>query len=282
MNKGRVLPIADTPQLRRAARRTTLVRRALTGALAMLVGAAVVLAPRGAGQDSAVAGTEAGETIEIVLDVSGSVSEPSLGKVARTLGALSRGGNPVGLVLFSDSAQEALPPGSPPAALEPFARIFSPGRSPDQQALAPLRYERNPWYPSFSGGTRMSVGLATAAEALRRDRARGRILLLSDLGDAPDDRPSLRRELVAIAKAGIDVQAVVLPNAGPADRRWFEQLEGHEAVLPGLPRRSATRAPAATGSAAFPVALAAIGAVLASVLAANELLARSLRWGRQS
>jgi hypothetical protein len=273
------LPIADAPFLRPAARRVRLLRWALTGGLAALIGVAVVVAPRGQGQP-AVATELRGETTEVVLDVSGSVSAKSYRIASRTLAELSRGTAPIGLILFSDSAEEALPPGSPPAELRPFARIFTPRRKGvvGAQSLKPIRYVPTPWYPSFSGGTRMSVGLAVAAQALRRDHVRGRILVLSDLGDAPDDRNQLRRELLALGKSDIDFNVLALPNALPTDRAWFTKLEGRQAIISKLPGRPRAPRPS-PGNAGLPIPLVAIAALLAVALAANELLGRSLRWG---
>jgi hypothetical protein len=106
------------------------------------------------------------------------------------LRSLSRSRNPVRLILFSDWAEEALPPGTPGLRLAPFARIFSrPGHATgNENGSPPPAEEANPWYPSFSGGRRISEGVAAAREAIQRDTADARVLLISDLGDAPDDR----------------------------------------------------------------------------------------------
>ncbi len=275
----RSLPVADAPLLRPAARRARVLRWALTAALAAVVGAAVALSPRG-GDRPAAAPALGGETTEIVLDVSGSVSDDSYRVIGRALAGLTRGRGPVGLILFSDSAEEALPPGSPPDELRPFAQIFTvrgPSAS-DPMTATPIRPAANPWYPSFSGGTRISVGLATAAQALRRDGVHGRIVLLSDLGDAPDDRSQLRRELLALADEGIDLRAIALANALEADRAWFTRLEGRKALVTTLPGPRVAPGRAA-GNASLPVALLVLAGLLAAALAANELAGRSLRWG---
>jgi hypothetical protein len=273
------LPIADARLLRPAARRARLLRWALTVGLAALVGAAVVIAPRG-GSKAAAAPTIRGETTEIVLDVSGSISARSYRVIGQALTDLSLRPEPVGLVLFSDSPEETLPPGSPPAELRPFARAFTPrlrdvGGAP---GLKSIRFVPTPWYPSFSGGTRMSVGLAAAAQALRRDHLRGQILLISDLGDAPDDRNQLRRELLTLGKDNVDLRALALPNALPSDRAWFTKFEGREALMSKLPGKPPAPRPS-RNDASVPIALASIAALLALALAANELVGRSLRWG---
>jgi hypothetical protein len=274
----RSLPIADAPLLAPAARRELLLRVALTTALAALVGAAVLLAAH-SGDARAVAAVPTGRTTEIVVDVSGSVGDSSFGVAGRALERLSHSRHPVGLVLFSDAVEEALPPGSPPAELRPFARVFAPRHPPPKRlTYQPPQYQASPWYPSFSGGTRMSVGLTAAAATLKRNHVRGNILLLSDLGDAPDDRGTLRRVLVSLAQAGIKLRVLTLPNALYADRRWFEKLEGPQTLLDRLPEQPKAQASPTRNSAAFPATLAAVAGLIAVVLCADELLGRSLRW----
>lgn len=274
----RGLPIADAPLLGEPARRERLLRTGLTGTLALLLAAAIVLAARA--RDSVLAApAPAGRVTEVVLDVSGSVGGSSYGVVADALERLGHGHRPVGLVLFSDSAEEALPPGTPPAQLLSFVRLFSPLQRalPSETANRPPRYEPNPWYPSFSGGTRISAGLAAAREALMRDGVRGDILLITDLGDAPDDRNATRRELVSLARAGIDMHVLALPNAYRSDLNRFGKLVGPGAMRAELPRAPAAQA-AARGGSSFPVWLAIAAALLALALAANERFGVSLRW----
>src|SRR5947199_1624605 len=173
-----------------------------------------------------------------------------------------------------------LGPRSPSAELRPFGRIFTPLRRP---SLGPpstphARAGADPWYPSFSGGTRISAGLAAAAAALRRDHVHGRILLISDLGDAPDDRANLRKELVALGQAGIELRVLALPNALYGDRRWFEKLEGRQSLVGSLPAQPSAPTRTARGFH-VPLSLAIVAVLLALVLAANDRVGRSLRWG---
>jgi hypothetical protein len=209
--------------------------------------------------------------------VSGSVGASASDFAGRALSRIGRSGGRVGLVLFSDSVEEALPPGTPAAQLLPFARSFTPPR----KRGVPLAYrplsDANPWHPSFSGGTRISSGLAAAGAALRRERLHGTALLISDLGDAPSDLRRLREVLVRLDGMGIGLKILPLPNALSIDVRWFRRLTGPEGFADPLP--AAVR-PAAfqRGSAAFPLALAGAAVLLALVLAANELAARPLRW----
>lgn len=275
---ARELPVADAPLLGRAATRALRLRNALTVAVALLLGTAIVLAARGRSAEAAPAAASE-RTTEIVLDVSGSVGDASYAVMAPTLRRLGHSAGSVGLVLFSDSAEEALPPGSPASLLEPFAAAFKPvGRAVGNPLVfLPSHHEPNPWYPSFSGGTRIAAGLAVAREALRRDGARGTILLISDLGDAPDDRTLLRRELAAVQQAQIPLRIMPLPNALGSDKRWFARLEGTRPFTHSLPPLQAPRA--APISHGVPLALAVAAALLALVLAADQLAGRSLRWG---
>jgi hypothetical protein len=73
----------------------------------------------------------------------------------------------------------------------------------------------SPWYASFSGGTRISAGLAAARRALIRDHVRGRIVLISDLGGVSDDLSRMKRELVGLEHAGIELRVMPLPNTFP-------------------------------------------------------------------
>jgi hypothetical protein len=276
MISRRGLPVADAPALGRAARRSRLVRALLVCALTGLVGAAVALAMRNTAPAPAAA-APTGTVTEIVLDVSGSVGDRTFAFTGRALRRLGRGG-PIGLVVFSDSAEEALPPGTPAAELDPLVRLFRPLR--DRSAFAyppPLsKYPMSPWYTSFSGGTRISAGLAAARTALIRDHVHGRIVLISDLGDAADDLARMKRELVRLEQAGIELRAMPLPTTFARDLRRFRRLEGPRVtdVAPARPPRSTAQA----AGTAVPAMLAAVGVLLAIALAANELYGVSLRW----
>jgi hypothetical protein len=60
-----------------------------------------------------------------------------------------------GVVLFSDDAYEALPPGTPARELRPFVRFFAPHPRYQHDASGALR-PRSPWDQSFSAGTSIS------------------------------------------------------------------------------------------------------------------------------
>ena len=211
------IPIADAPGLHRATRRTRILRAALAAAIASLAAVAVALATHDRPPAAAAAASN-GRTTEVVLDVSGSVGESSSAIAGKALTRIGRSHGSVGLVLFSDSAEKALPPGTPAAQLLPFARAFTPRSTrPGTGALPvyqpPWESDANPWHPSFSGGTTISLGLRAAREALERTGNGGTVLLISDLGDALNDFAVVRRELVAFDEARIPVKILALPNA---------------------------------------------------------------------
>ncbi len=275
----RTIPIADAGLLNRAAARERRIRAALVLAAGVLLVAAVLLAARSPGPAPAAArGAGGGPVTEVVLDVSGSVGQSASGFAGRALARIGHSGGRVGLILFSDSAQEALPPGTPAAQLLPFARSFTPpkrrgGDLYEYQALS----DSNPWHPSFSGGTRISTGLTVATAALRRDRMHGTALLISDLGDAPSDLRKVSNVLLDLDHAGVGLTILPLPNALSIDVRWFKRLTGPEAFAHPLPTATRPRQ-SSQGPVDFPLALAVVAGLLAVVLAADELAARSLRW----
>jgi hypothetical protein len=274
----RMLPVADAPLLKGAEARERRVRVVLALVAVLLLAAATLLAARSTGPSPATAGSGGGPVTEIVLDVSGSVGDSSSGFAGKTLARIGRSGGRIGLILFSDSAEEALPPGTPAAQLLPFARSFTPvKKKPLTTPPTGPEHDSNPWHPSFTGGTRISAGLTAGIEALRRDGARGTALLISDLGDAPSDFARVKRLLLRLDEAGIGLKILPLPNALAGDVKWFKRLAGPGGFKQPLPIRTAVRA--RTGPSSVPLALAAVAALLALVLAAHELAARSLRWG---
>ena len=275
-----MLPVADAAKLGRAAARVRRLRLLLAAAAVLLLAVAVLLAARSPGPGPAVA-AEGGPSTEIVLDVSGSVADSSSRTTGRALTRLAHSGRRFGLILFSDSAQETLPPGTPASELRPFAHALAQGSPKSESGVPyhqPVHYS-NPWRPSFKGGTMISAGLVAARRAMRRDHVRGSVLLISDLGDPLSDRKAVRRELLAFDRAGIGVKILELPYALRTDVRWFERVEGpagFDRPLPVVHSSSPTKAPAGLG---FPLGLAAAAALLAFVLGTDQLVGRSLRWG---
>jgi hypothetical protein len=278
------LPLADARKLAPAARRTAGMRLGLAALLIGLI--ALAFATSGGSAKSRQVATAPATNTEIVLDVSGSVSGLTLPPVGRTLRAIQRSsGNTgtVGLIMFSDTAMEALPPGTPARELRPFVHFFTPIGSSGRDGGAP-QLPPNPWAANFSDGTKISAGLAAARQALARDHVNGQIVLISDLVDDTLDRPAVRSELIRdLRNPKLSVQVVALPTgifgSDDADMQLYRSLLGRAAVGKNYPLPPAPRAAGTTGEAAgFPGGLVGMTLVAAIALASFELVAVTLRW----
>ena len=258
--------LGDLGRLAEPAQRTTAVRVGLALALAATLAGAVLLA-RSAGSGRAAVlpvGTNAGV---LVLDMSASVAGPTFEQVGAVVRGLVTANQPLGLVMFSDVAYELLPPNSPPSALEQFERFFTPERV---HGGAPI-FAQSPW-DQFSGGTRISTGLVTGLEALRRARVpHGSLVLMSDLNDSQNDRDPLVAEAAVLRKARVPVRIVPV-NATPQDIQIFARLFGPGVFVRPQAFRKIGKQRVEPIAAASPWGLLAVGLVLVGLLAANERL----------
>jgi hypothetical protein len=272
---GRALPLVDAPHLAAAARRTRLERLAVLGAVALAVAVAVAASrhPRLEGAATLPPGSDG----IVVLDLSASISTDTYARIGATLGRFASGGGRAGLVVFSDVAYEALPPGSPAEQLQPFVRYFT--IPPAKRAGFLPQLPKNPWADTFSGGTRISSGIELALEVARRDRLqRPTLVLVSDLDDDPVDLARLRKLLTGIGASGTRLRVVSL-NASPEDERFFRRVVRKDDLV----RAPLAAAPASSAhSASLPAALAAAAVALALLLAAHELLFTRLDWGARA
>jgi hypothetical protein len=258
--------LGDLTQITGQAQRTTLVRVGLAFALAATLAGAVLLA-RSAGSGRAAVLPVGSKTGVIVLDMSASVAGAPFERVGAVVRGLVRANQAVGLVMFSDTGYELLPPNSPPSALQQFLRFFAPKSVSNG---APV-FGSSPW-SQFSGGTRISTGLAAGATALRRAGApHGSLVLLSDLNDAQDDRDALVAEATALRQARIPVRIVPI-NANPQDVQIFAGLFGQNAFVPSEAFEKGSKRRVDPIAASSPWALLAVGLVLVGLLAANERL----------
>jgi hypothetical protein len=266
------IPLADMAALTPAWRRTRAIRGVLAAALAMLV-VVTVLQLRHPGTRTLRFLPNASNGI-VALDLSASISSDTFNRIGATLDELASTNGRFGLVVFSDVAYQALPPGTPSSALRPYARYF---KVPEQTTpgLAPA-FPVNPWTNSFSAGTRISAGLGLALTLIRSERlAHPGVILISDLDDDPGDDVALRSIALAYRQEAVKLRIVAL-NPSPNDQQRFSQLLGSaaqitQAHLPGV-------RPAA-GEAEFPAGLAVLAIVIALALAANELVSARLTWG---
>jgi hypothetical protein len=269
---GPSLPLADAGSLRPLGRRTAAERALAAAALV-----ALVLAAAAAGRKPDVRRSElvpAGSDGIVVLDLSASISSDTYARIGATLADLADSGGRFGLVVFSDVAYEALPPGTPARELRPFVHYFTLPKK-TQPGFLP-EFPKNPWTDTFSGGTRISTGLEAAREVALRERLRRpALLLISDLDDDPVDLPRLRQLLTEFEREGLRLQIVSL-NASPEDERFFARVLGgpkhlRPARLPGEQVEQPDRA-------TLPLALAAAALAAVLLLAANELRFARLTW----
>src|SRR4051794_3375590 len=133
--------------------RTSVARVVLALALAATL-AAIVFVARDAGSGRAAVFPEGTDSGIVALDMSASIAGPVYARVASTLQGIVDANQSIGLVMFSDTAYELLPPNSPPGALLEFIRYFTPiafdGSAP--------QFPQSPW-DVFSGGTRIAAAL---------------------------------------------------------------------------------------------------------------------------
>ena len=259
------IPNSEPARLRRAARKTTFVRAAL--GLGLLVVCALAFVEARSIDPRRAPLVPSGTTGILVLDLSASVYEDAFGQTIRKL---ARAGEETGVVAFSDSGYELLPPGTPARELLPLLRFFNP-EAASSTATLPV----DPWQ-DFRAGTRISEGLKVAHEALLREGARkGSIVLVSDLEVLPDEVVRLADVAADLRRDGVRLRIVPLFPT-PEKYARIKQIVGESSFL----RESSPASPVAAPETrsfryAAPWTFLLIGAVLVMLLAANEgLLAR--------
>jgi hypothetical protein len=266
------IPLSDVAGLLPAWRRTAVVRGVLAALLVALILLAAFLSSRPTTRQPLHLLPKASNAI-VVLDLSASISSDTFNRIGETLDQLATTNGRYGLVVFSDIAYQALPPGTPSAQLRPFARYF---KVPGQQTpgLAPA-FPTNPWTNSFSAGTRISAGLGLALRVMHAERlAHPGVILISDLNDDQGDLTNLASSALAYRQEGIGIRIVAL-NPSKDDQHRFETLLGNashitQAQLPG-DRTTST-------GARFPLVLALLAVAVALALAGNELFSARLTW----
>src|SRR4051794_29548076 len=203
--------------------RTSVARVVLALALAATL-AAIVFVARDAGSGRAAVFPEGTDSGIVALDMSASIAGPIYARVASTLQGIVDANQSIGLVMFSDTAYELLPPNSPPGALLQFMPFFVPVRFAGSTPI----FAQSPW-DTFSGGTRASTGLVQAEQALLRARVKhGSILVVSDLDNAIGDQQALISEALRLEREHITVRIVPL-FATSQNVRFFRTLFGDNA-----------------------------------------------------
>jgi hypothetical protein len=270
----RTIPYAGLRAFAQIAARTTLTRATLSVALVALVIATAAAARHPQLNEPQFTPPHAGGIV--VLDLSASIAADTYSRIGQTLRQIVRRGGHYGLVVFSNTAYEALPPGTPASALQPLERYFTlqPAITGEQPS-----YPINPWLNSFTSGTKISAGLGLALELLGTDRIKHpAVVLVSDLQDDSSDILQLKTVL-AVYKAKKIPFTVVGLNAAASDQAVFTAALGKDvSVLQGaLP--STNPSAAGTASAKFPEWLLILTILVAVLLALSELRSARLRWG---
>ena len=266
------IPLGDAPALRGFARRTALIRISLAALLLGLVVAVALLA--GHPRVRTLHVLPSGSTGIVVLDLSASISEDTYARIGATLSDLAASKGRYGLVVFSGSAYQALPPGTPAAELKPLVRYFT---LPTQKTPGFIpAFPANPWTASFSAGTRISSGLELAHTLATNGIARPAVVLVSDLDDDPSDLGRTALAVLAYRRDRVPLRVVGL-NPSPQDQQFFSKLLGKQSAITAA--RLPQDASPGSGHGGFPWVLAGLAVAVALALAVNELLLARLDWG---
>lgn len=269
------IPYVGARGFRGRAARTAFVRVALALVAIALVLVAALVARRPHSTQPPYLPPAAGGVV--VLDLSASITSDTYSRIHQTLQQLVSRGGRYGLVVFSNTAYEAFPPGTPSSALAPLVRYFAlPGSTaPGEQPSFPV----NPWSATFTSGTSISAGLDLARMIeLQHGTRHPAVVLISDLADDPNDIQRLTAVLAAYKAQGVKLRIIAL-NPDPSDALYFKRLINNaSSIIPaglsstgaGTPRLPAT---------SFPTWLIVLAIALAGLLALNEIYSARLRWG---
>ena len=266
------IPLADAPALRPAAQRTLIVRAALGLALAGAIVATVLFARHPHTQT--IVSVPSHSTALVVLDLSASISADTYARIGATLSSLAHSNGRYGLVVFSDQAYEALPPGTAAADLEPLIRYFTlpPVGTPGFAPTFPV----NPWQNTFSAGTKIAAGLVLAHQIALTDQVRRpAVILVSDLDDDPEDLLQLVNITRVYRAERIPLRIVAL-NPTPQNKALFARLT-HGAPI--VDAGTVAPGPHLRNHTPFPWTLVLLTLAVAAGLAAGELWGPRLEWG---
>jgi hypothetical protein len=264
------IPLGDLGRLAPLTRRTWALRALLALLAIASAAAAVVVAARAPESEAAL--LPPGSDGLVVLDLSASISSDTYARIGATIEQVAASGGRYGLVIFSDTAYLALPPGTPARELRPFGRYF---RVPSTGGGV-ISLPTSPWTEAFSAGTRISTGLQLALDTIREERlVRPAVLLVSDLDDDIADLDRMTIAALALRRAGAHIRVVGL-NPAPEDERYVERLLRRpgdlvQARLPGERRQR--------GGRELSVSLVLVALAAALALGLRELLVPRLRWG---
>jgi hypothetical protein len=261
------IPLAEAVALRRCARRARALTALLAAAALGCAVAALLVSQSPRTRTLVPLGRDANAVL--VLDLSASISADTFSRIAGTLRTLSASNGRFALVVFSDLAYEALPPGTPAVDLTPLIRYFN---VPPHQASP--NFPPNPWANTFTGGTSISSGMQLGLQIALAQRPRPTIVLVSDLDDNPEDLPALSGVLAEDRRNRVPVRVIGL-NPASSDVAYFTAALGPNAQITYAPTL-AQAAPRQTTP--FPWALAMLALVAAVMLGLHEGWAPRLDW----
>lgn len=270
MRAERPIPLVDAARLDSQARRTRLVRIVLAAALAAALVAAWFVSPRHPGRRYLPADAVG----IVVLDVSSSVRPTTYYRVEQALGSIASSKGRLGLVVFSDVAYAALPPGTPAAALKPLLRFFAPPANGAD-------FASSPWQQWFSAGTKISSGLFLADRMLEQQRAKhGAVLLISDLADDPLDFDAMKESVLLLEQKGFPLEIIGL-DPSVQNVRFFRRLLGDAAIFQTarLPTGAEARGQFKVTNG-FSTTLLVVSGLIVLLLAVNEWWAEPFRFDR--
>ena len=266
-------------ELRTFEPQTSRARRLRLALAAALVGAAVIafaVAPAAPGRRFLPSNTVG----IVVLDLSASIKPGYYYRIEHELATLAATREQFGLVLVSDTAYEALPPGTPASELKPLLRFFAPATTSQGQVdMGSQDLARTPWDQWFSAGTDLSSGLFLAADMLREGHVkRGGVVLISDLADDPTDFARLADAVSLFQLNHIPLEVVAL-DPRPDDAEFFKKLLGTKAITQQTTLPTSAEARGRLGLVgSFPRALAIVACFAIALLALDEWWAEPLRW----
>jgi hypothetical protein len=264
------LPLSDAPLLRRVSLRTRAIRIALVAAVAACAVAVALVSRHPATTSHPYLPSQSNGIV--VLDLSASISTDSYQQIGDALSLLAKSGGRYGLVLFSGTAYEALPPGTPARELRSLVRFFQVDQGQDGFGTT---FPTNPWTNSFSYGTSISSGLDLALDLIRREQLEHpSILLVSDLNDDPGDLRRVSSAALAIRRAKVPVRVVAL-SAQESDEKLFARLFGSDGAIKSAPPPHTQ--PSAV-HASFPFVLVLLALLVAGLLAASVFFFPVLRF----
>jgi hypothetical protein len=287
--RGPELPTSAAAELRRERRRTLVVRLGLATLAVGILAAAFLVARDLKALPTTYFATGSGGIV--VLDLSSSVDQQKAQRAQRVIRSMAETEGRIGLVVFSDTAYEMLPPDTRSEELRPILRFFEappggfrrPGFGGRRGGGGQPRQtgEESPWSLSFRGGTKISTGLAEARAIIHREGDPSlSVLLLSDLDNSGFDSSALTEEVSSFEREGLRLRVIPLFPAAE-DRDFFERVVGKDAVLDRAELvRNTTVKESLTLVGSSPWTLVALGAGLLALLALNERFGARLVWGR--